>query len=151
VVDLVALKRAARSVGAKPWAWWTSNSFVRLTFENERDGGALSASVCRDGVATVNASEEVRQFIAEANPAVVLELVEALEQLRDWKATVFADDRKLALCKKLTVERTTLAARVAELETQLGQQHEAHRKTWRQLEQALAELAALKVGGPAHG
>ncbi len=49
------------------------------------------------------------------------------------------------------VAQTDLAARVAELETQLSQQHEAHRKTWRQLEQAQAELAALKAGGPAHG
>lgn len=49
------------------------------------------------------------------------------------------------------VAQIDFADRVAELEAQLGQQHEAHRKTWRQLEQAQAELAALKAGGSAHG
>lgn len=50
-----------------------------------------------------------------------------------------------------TAPQTPLVARVAELEAELGQQHEAHRKTWRQLEQAQVELAALTAGGVSHG
>lgn len=49
-----------------------------------------------------------------------------------------------------TAPQVALAARVAELEAELGRQHEAHRKTWRQLEQAQLKLAALK-GGRADG
>lgn len=39
---------------------------------------------------------------------------------------------------------------VNELSVQIQRQHEAHRRTWRQLEQTQLELAALK-GGQANG
>ncbi|MCQ4257457.1 hypothetical protein [Stutzerimonas stutzeri] len=40
---------------------------------------------------------------------------------------------------------------IAGLREEVLRQRERHRNTWRKLEQALAELAALKAGGPANG
>jgi len=40
---------------------------------------------------------------------------------------------------------------LSKLHDEVQGRREAHRKTWRQLEQAQAELAALKAGGSAHG
>lgn len=80
------LKDAVEAVGAKSWSWWTSNSYLRLTFEREQDGGALSSSVCSDGVTTVRADRDVRAFIELASPAAIAELIAENERLRERDA-----------------------------------------------------------------
>ena len=83
MADIEKLKALAVAVGGKPWSWWTSCSFRRLTIERERDGGALSASACSDGVATIDGPEAVLDLIEAANPAAVLELIAEVERLRE--------------------------------------------------------------------
>ncbi|HTN31956.1 MAG TPA: hypothetical protein VL178_14190 [Pseudomonas sp.] len=108
MADIEKLKALAEAVGGKPWAWWTSCSFLRLTVEGERDGEALSASVCADGVATIDGPEAVCEFIEVANPAAVLELIAELKELRGraayWKQRaksaeghLYAGDMKAAM------------------------------------------------------
>ncbi|WGK60533.1 ead/Ea22-like family protein [Halopseudomonas sp. SMJS2] len=79
--DKQQLRELAEKAGAKQWSWWTSCSFLRLTFDGERDGGALSAFVCADGVASVSCSEGVQEFIEAASPATVLGLLDEIETL----------------------------------------------------------------------
>ena len=83
MADIEKLKALAEAAGGKTWAWWTSCSFRRLTIHGERDGGALSASVCADGVATIDGTEAAREFIEAASPAAVLELIAEVERLRE--------------------------------------------------------------------
>lgn len=89
---------------------------------------------------TPTASEKIAALTAE-NAQLRTQIAERDAAIDEWTGTAVQNG----------MECDRLAGRVAELEAQLGQQHEAHRKTWRQLEQAQAELAALKAGGPARG
>lgn len=76
------LRELAEAAGGNPWSWWTSCSFLRLTFDGGSDGGAMSAFVCVDGVASIECSKGVQEFIAAANPAAVLALLDKHEALQ---------------------------------------------------------------------
>lgn len=80
--DVERLEALAQAAGGKPWSWWTSCSFRRLTIERERDGGALSAAACTDGVATIDGPPPVLEFIEAASPAAVLRLIQENRRLR---------------------------------------------------------------------
>lgn len=78
----------------------------------------------------------VEQLRAE-NTQLRAQLEERDAAIEEWSGTAVQNG----------MECDRLAGRVAELEAVLGQQHEAHRKTWRQLELAQAELLALRGRG----
>jgi hypothetical protein len=51
---------------AGPWTWWTSNSFVRLTGADGKDGGVLGACLASDGHACINVKPADAKLIAAA-------------------------------------------------------------------------------------
>lgn len=51
---------------ALPWEWWTSNSRMRLTGADGKDGGVISASIAADGLPVVNVSQANAEFIVRA-------------------------------------------------------------------------------------
>lgn len=69
-LDLERLERLAQAATPGPWEWWTSNSFLRLSGPDGRDGGVLYACNIRNEYATVVVSEADRRFIAEARTAL---------------------------------------------------------------------------------
>lgn len=69
-LNLDELERLAKAATPGPWEWWTSNSFLRLTGADRRDGGVLYACNIRNEYATVVVSEADRRFIAEARTAL---------------------------------------------------------------------------------
>ena len=79
-VDIEKLKALALAASPGPWQWWTSNSMLRLTGADGRDGGVLHGYV-HAGVGDVPCSEPNRAFIEAANPAAVLELIAEVERL----------------------------------------------------------------------
>ena len=78
--DLVKLRELAQAATLGPWEWWTSNSVLRLTGADGRDGGVLYAYArAHAGHADVQCSAEDQAFIAAANPAAILALLDQLE------------------------------------------------------------------------
>jgi hypothetical protein len=81
-----------------PWSWWSSNSFLRLTAENGRDGGVLSARPHSDGCATVAVGEADACLIAAA-PDLLKELqeldavLEAAWNARELPASVVSGEQ----------------------------------------------------------
>ena len=73
-IDLSHLEQLARAATRGPWSWWTSNSTLRLTGGDGRDGGVLYGYV-HSGDGDVYCSEQNQAFIAATNPAAVLELI----------------------------------------------------------------------------
>lgn len=51
---------------ATPWKWWTSNSHMRLTGADGKDGGVISASIAADGIPVVNVTPDDAAFIVRA-------------------------------------------------------------------------------------
>ncbi|MGE0769863.1 MAG: hypothetical protein AB7L90_25775 [Hyphomicrobiaceae bacterium] len=88
MIDVDKLEALSIALEGRRWSWWDSNSFRRLTFVERsgwhgQDGGALHATVSRhDGHPDVQMAPGVREFIEEANPAVVLELIAEIGKLR---------------------------------------------------------------------
>lgn len=80
------LKALALAATPGPWQWWTSNSTLRLTGADGKDGGVLYGYV-HAGVGDVSCSEPNRVFIEASNPAAVLELSAEVERLRAELAT----------------------------------------------------------------
>jgi hypothetical protein len=80
-MDIEKLKALALAATPGPWQWWTSNSTLRLTGADGRDGGVLYAAVHR-GYGDVCCSEADRAFIEAFNPAAVTELLAEVERLR---------------------------------------------------------------------
>ncbi|MEB0311531.1 hypothetical protein QN382_19850 [Pseudomonas sp. 10B1] len=80
MTDFAKLKELAEAAGGVRWEWWTSNSTLRLTTETEgrsgADGDAISAYQ-----SNVECPVKYRDFIAAANPAVVLGLIADNERL----------------------------------------------------------------------
>ena len=72
--DLEKLEALARAATPGPWSWWTSNSTLRLTGADGRDGGVLYG-YARQGGGDVNCAPNDQAFTASANPAVVLALI----------------------------------------------------------------------------
>ncbi|ENY75654.1 hypothetical protein C206_20851 [Pseudomonas putida TRO1] len=79
--DCEKFKALAEAAGGVAWAWWTSNSTLRLTTEKDgrhgADGDALSAH--GDNISCPAA---YREFIAALHPAAVLALLAESEALR---------------------------------------------------------------------
>ncbi|AWL04263.1 hypothetical protein ACFOHT_10050 [Massilia oculi] len=75
LTDLDRLEALARAATPGPWSWWTSNSILRLSADDGIDGGVLHAYSHR-GYADICCGESDRAFIAAANPAAVLALIE---------------------------------------------------------------------------
>jgi hypothetical protein len=73
-MDIDKLKALALAASRGPWKWWTSNSALRLTGLDGKDGGVLSAYV-HSGWADIACSAENRAFIEASNPDTVLELI----------------------------------------------------------------------------
>ncbi|MCT9017129.1 hypothetical protein N6G05_26620 [Cupriavidus gilardii] len=81
-LNLDELGRLAKAATPGPWEWWTSNSFLRLSGSDGRDGGVLYACNIRNEYATVVVSEADRRFIAEARTALpaLIARIRELEQ-----------------------------------------------------------------------
>lgn len=75
-IDLDRLEALAKAATPGPWAWWTSNSTLRLTGADGKDGSVLYA-YGHSGNSDVCCSPENKAFIAAANPAAILELIAA--------------------------------------------------------------------------
>jgi hypothetical protein len=80
-VDIEKMKALALAATPGPWNWWTSNSVLRLTGADDRDGGVLHA-YARGSYGDISCSEVNQAFIAATNPASVLELIAEVERLR---------------------------------------------------------------------
>jgi hypothetical protein len=82
MTDHTELKLLAEAAGSVEWKWWDSNSTLRLTTDiNGRhgaDGDAISAY--QD---SVQCPDVFRAFIEAANPAVVLALLDDLDEARN--------------------------------------------------------------------
>jgi hypothetical protein len=74
-IDLDKLEALARAATPGPWQWWTSNSTLRLTGADGRDGGVLYGSAS-SGVGDVVCSMPDRAFIEAANPSAILALID---------------------------------------------------------------------------
>jgi len=72
--DLDQLEALARAATPGPWSWWASNSTLRLTGADGRDGGVLYGYV-HSGDGDINCAPKDQAFIAAANPAAVLALI----------------------------------------------------------------------------
>ena len=71
----------ARWAKISPWFWWTSNSYRRLgTQDQERV--VMYATVCRDGVGTIEGDESALDAIASA-PSDIAWLVERVRELEN--------------------------------------------------------------------
>jgi hypothetical protein len=81
-MDLGKMKALALAATPGPWQWWTSNSTLRLTGADGKDGGVLSGT-CYRGVGDIVCTKANAAFIAAASPATVLELIAEVERLRD--------------------------------------------------------------------
>ncbi|MFC7515117.1 hypothetical protein ACFQUU_08885 [Herbaspirillum sp. GCM10030257] len=79
--DLDELARLADAATPGPWKWWTSNSVVRLSGADGKDGGVLSAVMLTNGPAIL-CSPANQAFIAAADPLVVGSLVERIQDLQ---------------------------------------------------------------------
>ena len=81
-LNLDELERLAKAATPGPWEWWTSNSFLRLSGPDGRDGGVLYACNIRNEYATVVVSEADLRFIAEARTALpaLIARIRELEQ-----------------------------------------------------------------------
>jgi hypothetical protein len=95
------LKALALAATAGPWQWWTSNSTLRLTGADGRDGGVLHGYAYSGG-GDVACSEPNRAYIEAANPAAVLELIAEVERLR---AEVATRDALLRALNAVAIER----------------------------------------------
>ena len=78
-VDLAALKALAQTATPGPWEWWTSNSTLRLTGADGKDGGVLHGTAHR-GHGDISCEAADQAFIAAANPTAILSLLARVEQ-----------------------------------------------------------------------
>lgn len=99
------LKELAQAATPGKWAWWTSNSYLRLSSARGGDGDVLHGAILRDGCCTITVSEANRDFIAAANPAAISELVALVEQqeaelvgLRSAARAAIAYDEAIQRC-----------------------------------------------------
>jgi hypothetical protein len=86
-IDLDELKRLALAATPGPWKWWTSNSELRLTGADLKDGGVLHAYK-HSTWADISCSAANQDFIAAANPAAILKLIAEIDRLSNWKQIV---------------------------------------------------------------
>lgn len=89
--DLDKLEALARAATPGPWAWWTSNSVLRLSADDGIDGGVLHA-YSRRSHADICCGESDRAFIAAANPAAVLALIAIARRAQPEGEAPQADD-----------------------------------------------------------
>ena len=81
--DLDKLETLARAATPGPWSWWTSNSTLRLTGADGRDGGVLYG-YARHGNGDVNCAPNDQAFISAANPAALLALIALARRARPY-------------------------------------------------------------------
>lgn len=79
--DLEELARLADAATPGPWKWWTSNSALRLSGADGKDGGVLAA-VMHSSWPDILCSPANQAFIAAADPLVVGSLVERIQDLQ---------------------------------------------------------------------
>ncbi|RJF98999.1 hypothetical protein [Noviherbaspirillum saxi] len=79
--DLEELMRLADAATPGPWQWWTSNSVLRLSGADGKDGGVLSA-VMHSSWPDILCSPANQAFIAAADPLVVGSLIERIQDLQ---------------------------------------------------------------------
>jgi len=90
------LEALARAATPGPWSWWTSNSMLRLTGADGKDGGVLCPHYYM-GHADLECSPADQAFIAAANPAMILALIaqaRAAQQQQATPAHIPADERE---------------------------------------------------------
>lgn len=75
-----------------PWEWWTSNSVVRLTGADGKDGGVMCAYRRMD-YADICCKDDDRAYIAAANPAAILSLI-ARATLTEAERQAIADQAR---------------------------------------------------------
>ena len=81
-IAIKRLRTLAQAATPGPWRWWTSNSFRRLSSDiTGKDGDVLHGFVHRDGQGDVAISAVNAAFIAAANPATVLQILDRIEEL----------------------------------------------------------------------
>lgn len=74
MIDLEELKKLALAATPGPWEWWTSNSVLRLTGADGKDGGVICATMHAHWP-DIMVNRENREYLAAANPQTVLALI----------------------------------------------------------------------------
>lgn len=82
-----------------PWEWWTSNSLMRLTGADGKDGGVLYAAM-HSGVPDVSVSEANARLIAAA-PDLLRVLEDAESMLQELKLTCASADEEGAVTHQI--------------------------------------------------
>lgn len=84
MTDIDALEKLAKAATPGEWVWWTSCSWRRLRSRHHgRDVDVIGPYVCRDGHPDCEVSREDMEFIAGAQPDVVLALISEIRKLRE--------------------------------------------------------------------
>jgi hypothetical protein len=78
LISTQQLERLAAAATPGPWQWWTSNSTLRLTGADGKDGGVLHAYAHR-GYGDISCNDFNRAFIAAANPLTVLAMIRRID------------------------------------------------------------------------
>jgi len=121
-------KAAAMAATPGPWEWFTSNSMARLSsIPSGKDGDVLSAFRASDGVPCVSVSQPDMAFIAAANPAVVLALLDRIAELEaktemtmgvgsgNGNLFVHGDYDSIKAAQAIVLENESLRAKLATL------------------------------------
>lgn len=112
------LEALARAATPGPWSWWTSNSTLRLTGADGRDGGVLYG-YARQGDGDVNCAPNDQAFIAAANPAAVLALIALARRAQPEGEASLVEGDAIARSKRILhlvdeyVEQQTAGRRTA--------------------------------------
>jgi hypothetical protein len=137
-IDLVNLRRLLDAATARPWKWWTSNSFRRLSGADGRDGGVLSATVHQDGQPDINGSQVDKDLIVVAVNALpdLLDLAELAHARRR------AIQRGVAQLTMINAELTPLHVEYARMEAEVARLRPVY-------EAACTATDAQTLGSPA--
>lgn len=81
MIDIEELKKLALAATPGPWEWWTSNSVLRLSGADGKDGGVISATMHAHWP-DIMVNWENREYLAAANPQTVLALLSELAAVR---------------------------------------------------------------------
>jgi hypothetical protein len=137
MIDLDELKRLAQAATTGPWKWWTSNSELRLTGADQKDGGVLHAYK-HSTWADISCSVANQDFIAAANPAVILKLIDEV-RLHHFSWAGCAQQLKDAIVDLEEVESKckTQAAENAELKRDAERYRWLREQHWNEADMAV--------------